>query len=186
MPPATGYRFNGCKSFGSLTPVWTYLGIHGMDMSDPKAPKVVHVFMPRDTKGASIVETWDALGMRYKERRHCSKGCLCVADKFLARIVPAGPAGLDQFVWASSLAEMAMALEGIEPHLDRVAEEWSSGKDWGALWPSKIVAAKQRAVGEGWEVVDLEMDVAGGFGIFSKAGLERLFRDARLGRMLTR
>ena len=26
-----GYRFTGRKSFGSLTPVWTYLGIHGMD-----------------------------------------------------------------------------------------------------------------------------------------------------------
>ena len=76
-----------------------------------------------------------------------------------------------------------MALEGIEPHLDRVAEEWSSGRDWGAQWPSKIVAAKQRAVEEGWKVVDLAMDVAGGFGIFRKGGLERLFRDARLGRV---
>ena len=27
------------------------------------------------------------------------------------------------------------------------------------------------------------MDLAGGFGIFKKAGLERLFRDARLGRI---
>ncbi|MCH7511620.1 MAG: acyl-CoA/acyl-ACP dehydrogenase, partial [Chloroflexi bacterium] len=30
-----GYRFTGHKSFGSLTPVWTYLGLHGMDTSDP-------------------------------------------------------------------------------------------------------------------------------------------------------
>jgi alkylation response protein AidB-like acyl-CoA dehydrogenase len=37
-----GYRFTGRKSFGSLTPVWTYLGIHGMDTSDPNAPKIVH------------------------------------------------------------------------------------------------------------------------------------------------
>ena len=29
----------------------------------------------------------------------------------------------------------------------------------------------------------MALDVAGGFGIFRKAGLERLFRDARLGRM---
>ena len=225
-----GYRFNGRKSFGSLTPVWTYLGMHGMDMSDPKAPKVVHVFMPRDTKGASIVETWDVLGMRATKSEDTVLKDVFVADKFVARVVPAGPAGLDQFVlsifaWAllgfgnvyyalarkafdvvvgtvknktsiglsrpmayhaevqHAVAEMAMALEGIEPHLDRVAEEWSSGKDWGALWPSKIVAAKQRAVEEGWKVVDLAMDVAGGFGIFRKAGLERLFRDARLGRI---
>jgi alkylation response protein AidB-like acyl-CoA dehydrogenase len=35
----------------------------------------------------------------------------------------------------------------------------------------------------GWRVVDAALDVAGGFGIFRKAGLERLFRDARLGRI---
>src|SRR6266576_3732542 len=37
-----GYRFTGRKSFGSLSPVWTYLGLHGMDMSDPAHPKIVH------------------------------------------------------------------------------------------------------------------------------------------------
>ena len=41
-----GYRFTGRKSFGSLTPVWTYLGLHGMDTSDPAAPKTVHAFIP--------------------------------------------------------------------------------------------------------------------------------------------
>jgi alkylation response protein AidB-like acyl-CoA dehydrogenase len=46
-----GYRFTGRKSFGSLTPVWTWLGLHGMDSSDPAAPKIVHAFMPRNTKG---------------------------------------------------------------------------------------------------------------------------------------
>src|SRR5262249_17374635 len=30
-----GYRFTGRKSFGSLTPVWTRLGLHGMDASNP-------------------------------------------------------------------------------------------------------------------------------------------------------
>ena len=41
-----GYRFTGRKSFGSLSPVWDYLGIHAMDTSDPAAPKIVHAFMP--------------------------------------------------------------------------------------------------------------------------------------------
>ena len=31
-----GYKFTGRKSFGSLTPVWTRLGLHGMDTSDPQ------------------------------------------------------------------------------------------------------------------------------------------------------
>src|SRR5579864_2981835 len=43
-----GYRFAGHKHFGSLTPVWTRFGLHGMDNSDPSQPKIVHAFMPRD------------------------------------------------------------------------------------------------------------------------------------------
>jgi alkylation response protein AidB-like acyl-CoA dehydrogenase len=29
-----GYRFTGRKSFGSLSPVWTFLGLHGIDTTD--------------------------------------------------------------------------------------------------------------------------------------------------------
>jgi len=222
-----GYRFNGRKSFGTLTPVWTHLGIHGVDKS---SGKIVHAFMRRDTTGASIVETWDVMGMRATKSDDTVLQDVFVPDEFIARVVPAGPAGLDAFIlnifaWCltgfgniyyglarrafdmtveavknkrslflsrpmayhaevqHAIAEMAMALEGIEAHLDRVAGDWSSGKNHGAQWPMKIVAAKQRAVEEGWKVVDTAMDVAGGFGIYRKAGLERLFRDARLGRM---
>src|SRR3954466_3788408 len=34
-----GYVLTGRKSFGSMTPVWTRLGLHSMDTSDPSAPK---------------------------------------------------------------------------------------------------------------------------------------------------
>src|SRR5436305_875894 len=54
-----GYRFTGRKQFGSLTPVWTRFGLHGMDTSDPEHPKIVHAFMPRDNGRYSIQETWD-------------------------------------------------------------------------------------------------------------------------------
>src|SRR5262245_46072053 len=57
-----GYRFTGRKAFGSLTPVWTYFGIHGMDTSDPAAPKIVHAFIPRHLRGYTITETWDVMG----------------------------------------------------------------------------------------------------------------------------
>jgi alkylation response protein AidB-like acyl-CoA dehydrogenase len=76
---------------------------------------------------------------------------------------------------------MVLELEAIEPHLERVAEDWSTGVSHGARWPAKIMAAKHRAVEGSWKVVDTALDVAGGFGIFRQAGLERLFRDARLG-----
>src|SRR6476659_7392108 len=63
-----GYKFTGRKSFGSLTPVWTRLGLHGLDTSDPAAPKVVHALLPRDADNFSIKETWDVLGMRATRR----------------------------------------------------------------------------------------------------------------------
>lgn len=225
-----GYKFTGRKSFGSLTPVWTYLGMHGMDVSDPKEPKVVHGFLPRASKGMTMLDTWDVLGMRATRSDDTVLEGAFVPDRLIARIVPAGPAGMDQFIgaifaWAligfgnvyyglarrvfdqvvatiktktslamsrsmayhagvqHAVAEMAIALEGIEPHLDRIADDWSAGVDHGAMWPAKIFAAKYHAVEDSWRVVDMAIDVAGGFGIFRKAGLERLFRDARLGRI---
>jgi alkylation response protein AidB-like acyl-CoA dehydrogenase len=225
-----GYRFTGHKSFGSLTPVWTYLGLHGMDTSDPQAPKIVHAFMPRDSEGYSIKETWDVLGMRATRSDDTILDGVFVPDRYIARVNPIGAAGLDAFVlgifaWAlmgfgniycgmaqraldlivetvkkktslglsrsmayhaevqHGVAEMVIELEGIGPHLDRVAQEWSEGVDHGAGWVIKIVAAKYHAVEGAWKVVDRAFDLAGGFGIFRKGPFEQLFRDARLGRI---
>ena len=103
-----GYRFTGHKSFGSLTPVWTHLGIHGMDTSDPQHPKVVHAFMPRDTPGYTIQETWDTLGMRATRSDDTVLDGVFVPDRYIARVVPAGAAGVDAFV----LGIFAWALMG--------------------------------------------------------------------------
>jgi alkylation response protein AidB-like acyl-CoA dehydrogenase len=227
---AGGYRFTGRKSFGSLTPVWTYLGIHGMDTSDPKAPKVVHAFMPRDTEGYRIDETWDVLGMRATRSDDTVLDGAFVPDRYVSRVVAAGAAGVDHFVlalfaWAllgfgniyyglarraldltvqslqgkrsialsrpmiyhaevqHRIAQMQLALDPIEPHLERIAQDWSSGVDHGLQWPAKIISAKFNAVENAWRVVDLSLEVAGGFGIFKRSGLEQIFRDARLGRI---
>jgi alkylation response protein AidB-like acyl-CoA dehydrogenase len=82
-----------------------------------------------------------------------------------------------------AVAEMVLDLESIGPHLDRVAEDWSAGVDHGPAWVIKIVGAKYHAVEAAWRVVDRSLEVAGGFGIFRQAPFERLFRDARLGRI---
>ena len=47
----------------------------------------------------------------------------------------------------------------------------------------KIVGTKFNAVEGAWRVVDTAFDLGGGFGIFKRNELERLFRDARLGRI---
>jgi alkylation response protein AidB-like acyl-CoA dehydrogenase len=225
-----GYRFTGRKMFGSLTPVWTRFGLHGMDTSDPKEPKIVHAFMPRDSAGYLIKETWDVLGMRATRSDDTILENAFVPDRYIARVVPAGGAGIDHFVlgvlaWAlmgfgnvyyglakramdhavhalkskgslalsrsmayhpeaqHAIAEMAIELESIGSHLDRVAEDWSNRVNHGAEWPAKIFAAKYRAVEGSWRVVDLGLEVTGGAGIFRSAGYERLLRDARLGRI---
>ena len=84
---------------------------------------------------------------------------------------------------AGAIADMVIELEAIEPHLETVAADWSNGVDHGAAWPSKVFAAKYHAVEGSWRVVDLGLDVTGGYGIFRSAGYERLVRDARLGRI---
>jgi alkylation response protein AidB-like acyl-CoA dehydrogenase len=201
-----------------------------MDISDPAAPRIVHAFMPRNSTGYTITETWDVLGMRATSSDDTVLDGVVVPDRYIARVVPAGAAGVDAFVlgifaWAllgfgniyygmalrardlivdtvkqktslgmsrpmschagvqHGVGEMVIELEGIGPHLDAVAREWSDGVDHGAGWITKIVAAKYHAVESSWRVVDRALDVAGGFGIFRRSPLEQLFRDARLGRI---
>ena len=105
---AGGYRFTGRKQFGSLTPVWTRFGMHGMDTSDPGHPKIVHAFMPRDSSGYVIKETWDVLGMRATRSDDTLVENAFIPDKYVARVVPAGGAGIDAFI----LSVFAWALMG--------------------------------------------------------------------------
>jgi alkylation response protein AidB-like acyl-CoA dehydrogenase len=221
-----GYRFTGHKMFGSLTPVWTWLGVHAMDTSDPAGPIVVHGFMPRSAAGYEIKQTWDTLGMRATRSDDTILNGVFIPDERIARRVPAG--GMDHFVgavfaWAllnfgnvylgvaqrardlavasarkrSSLAvsrsmayhpetqhqaaEMTLEIDAVGPHLDRIAQDWSEGYDYGAEWPSKIVSAKYHAVESAKREVDLAMEISGGAGMFRSNELERLYRDVRCG-----
>jgi alkylation response protein AidB-like acyl-CoA dehydrogenase len=107
-PAAGGYRFIGRKHFGSLTPVWTRFGLHGMDTSNPGQPKIVHAFMSRDSVGYKIKQTWDVLGMRATRSDDTVLENVFVPDRYIARVVPAGAAGIDPFV----LGVFAWALMG--------------------------------------------------------------------------
>jgi alkylation response protein AidB-like acyl-CoA dehydrogenase len=93
-----GYRFTGHKMFGSLTPVWTRLGVHAMDVADPAQPKIVHAFVPRGSDGYTVRETWDTLGMRATRSDDTLLEGVFVPDRYVARVVPAG--ALDPFVGA--------------------------------------------------------------------------------------
>lgn len=103
-----GYRFTGRKHFGSLSPVWTRFGLHGMDVSDPAKPRIVHAFMPRDTGAYIIKETWDVLGMRATRSDDTVLESAFIPERYVVRVLPAGAAGLDPFV----LSVFAWALLG--------------------------------------------------------------------------
>src|SRR5206468_3741767 len=85
-----GWTFTGHKSFGTMTPVWTRLGMHGQDSSDPANPKVVHGFLARDAGGVTVVETWDSLGMRATRSDDTVLEGAFIPDRRIARVVPAG------------------------------------------------------------------------------------------------
>ncbi len=225
-----GYKFTGHKMFGSLTPVWDYLGFHGQDNSDPDNPMIIHAFLPREFENFEIKKTWDnVMGMRATRSDDTLLNGVIIPNEYIVRKVPVGFKGIDGFVlgvfsWAligfgnvyyaiaqrvvsivletvhkkkslgrpsmahhsgiqHDIAEMILELEGIGPHLDTIAREWTEGKDYGAAWGVKIFAAKCHAVESSWRIVDKAMDVMGGYGISRKSGFERLYRDARLGRI---
>lgn len=224
-----GFSFTGRKAFGSLTPVWSYLGIHGLDRRDPQAPKIIHAFVPRDTPGVTIKETWDVLGMRATRSDDTLLEDAFVPDKYIARVVPPGAAGLDDFVlgifaWALvnfgfiyhgiatrirdvivealktkpavgltrsmayhpamqyGVADIVLDLEAVGPQLEALAGDWSAVDRHGPEFALRIVAAKYNAVEAAWRIADRALDLSGGFGMFKKSELERLFRDARAGR----
>jgi alkylation response protein AidB-like acyl-CoA dehydrogenase len=83
-----GYRIWGRKMFGSLTPVWTRLGLHAQDNSDPANPIIVHAFLPREADGYRIEETWDTLGMRATRSDDTVLEGAFVPDRYIARKLP--------------------------------------------------------------------------------------------------
>ncbi len=122
-----GYKITGRKMFGSLSPVWTRLGLHAMNAAAAGGPEIVHVFMPRDTPGYHIEETWDTLGMRATRSDDTVLEGAVIPDKYVARVLPAGTADLfvlSVFGWAEptfgsiylGLARRALdlAIEGVK------------------------------------------------------------------------
>jgi alkylation response protein AidB-like acyl-CoA dehydrogenase len=100
-----GWEISGHKIFGSLSPVWTYGGLHAMDTSDPADPQIVHGFVARDTNGVQIIDTWDTLGMRATQSQDTVLDKAFVPDDHVALVCPAGFAGaglfqLSIFAWA--------------------------------------------------------------------------------------
>ncbi len=89
-----GYAFTGTKIFTTLSPVWTQLGLHGLDESAADGPKMVYAFVPRSEEDAGrivIRDDWDTLGMRGTQSRTTElHAAIAPADRVVRRIDP-GP-----------------------------------------------------------------------------------------------
>jgi alkylation response protein AidB-like acyl-CoA dehydrogenase len=85
-----GYAFTGTKIFTSLAPVWTQLGVHGLDTTSPDAPKLVYGFVPR-SDAVVTRDDWDTLGMRATQSRTTElHGAVAPATRVVRRVDP-GP-----------------------------------------------------------------------------------------------
>lgn len=111
-----GWRLNGHKIFGSLSPVWDYGGFHAMDTSDDANPKIVHGFLRRGTDGIEIVNTWDTIGMRATQSHDTVLSNAFCPDELVVRVCAPGLAGADMFhvaIFAWALTNFAAVYHGI-------------------------------------------------------------------------
>lgn len=94
-PTADGsYAFTGTKIFTSLAPVWTQLGLHGLDTTSPDGPKMVYAFVPRSEDDAGRVVTrddWDTVGMRGTQSRTTELHAAVAPANRVARRLDPGP-----------------------------------------------------------------------------------------------
>lgn len=85
-----GYAFTGTKIFTSLAPVWTKLGLHGLDTTSADAPKLVFAFVGR-TDAVVTSDDWDTLGMRGTQSRTTRLNGAVAAPEHVARRIDPGP-----------------------------------------------------------------------------------------------
>ena len=91
-----GYEISGHKMFGSLSPVWTRLGVWAQDSDAEGGPQIVHGTVCRGDAGYRVVDTWDTMGMRATSSQDTILDGVFVSDDRVMRVIPAG--GQDEFM----------------------------------------------------------------------------------------
>lgn len=113
-PVEGGYRYTGTKIFGSLSPVWTRLGIFGRDDSG-ESPQLVYGMLHREDGGFRIDDDWDMLGMR--ATRSCTthlEGAVVPEERIIRKLAPGPqPDALIFGIFASFLLIVSSAYVGL-------------------------------------------------------------------------
>lgn len=100
-----GYRFTGHKHFTSLSPVWTHLGVHGLDTAD--GTSIVHGFIDRNDPGVRTVENWNTFALRATRSDDTSlDGAYSPPDRVIAITGPGHP----DSAYVTSFAAWALTL----------------------------------------------------------------------------
>ena len=89
------------------------------------------------------------------------------------------------------VAEMAMLRDAMEPQLDAFADGYTAvvadAANWspevGPTWATRVVSLKETVTRGSYQVADLAVELAGSLGVARRGEFERLFRDARMGRI---
>ncbi len=103
-----GYSFTGTKIFTSLAPVWTKLGVHGLDTTSEDGPKLVFAFVER-TDAVTTSDDWDTLGMRATQSRTTRLDGALARPRHVVRRSDPGP-GPDPMIFAIfSVFELLLA-----------------------------------------------------------------------------
>lgn len=123
-----GYRFTGHKHFTSLSPVWTHLGVHGLDTTD--GTSIVHGFIERDDPGVRTVENWNTFALRATRSDDTAlDGAYSPAERIIAITGPGHP----DSAYVTSFAAWALTLTsnvylGLAQRAFDVAVEAVSGR----------------------------------------------------------
>jgi alkylation response protein AidB-like acyl-CoA dehydrogenase len=107
--PGGVYRFYGRRVLTSLSPVWTWLGLHALDDSDPQEPKMVCAFIGRGSSGYRILERPGAHAARSVQSNETVLEGARARPMHIARVLPAAPTA-DMFI--SAVLGWALVLSG--------------------------------------------------------------------------
>jgi alkylation response protein AidB-like acyl-CoA dehydrogenase len=157
-PVPGGYRITGRKHFGSLGPVWTQVGFHAMDSTNPDGPEVIHGFIRRSDPGVTVVENWDTITMRASQSHDIVLDSVFVPHDRVVATQPAGgadgPVTGTAFVWGLILISnvyIGIAQRALELAIDSLRAKTSIALDGRTLAHNPML---QHQVAEMW--IDLD------------------------------
>lgn len=90
-----GYKITGRKIFCSISPVMTAYTTHALYDDPERGPQLVHVLMARESPGLTVLDNWDAMGMRPTGSNDIALDGVFVPDELVVLERPAGQ--LDEF-----------------------------------------------------------------------------------------